>query len=192
VRFLNGPLAQVFFPGREIADAAEVQRRAAEYPYMRLSAWQGMVAWIGQPQWVVKAFNVHTARSPVSASAEMAAQLAPATGGHDADLATPILFSHGLGGHSDIHTVLAYLLAQQGFVVFCLEHEDGAGSYARTETGGVVAYNRPPKATNADEARGYEQKLQTIREFRAPQLRHREKECVWALRWRSCCSWEAR
>jgi hypothetical protein len=39
-----------------------------------------------------------------------------------------VLFSHGLKGSADVYSKIASDLASHGFVVFCLEHEDGSAS----------------------------------------------------------------
>lgn len=78
-----------------------------------------------------------------------------------------VFFSHGLGGNSDVYVKTAADLASYGFVVICLEHEDGSASYAKTEQGQVVEYKKPPFLDYTRD---------NVVNFRAPFLQRRERE----------------
>jgi hypothetical protein len=48
-----------------------------------------------------------------------------------------VLFSHGLGGHRSLYSMLCAELASQGYVVFAAEHADGTASTCRLAGGQV-------------------------------------------------------
>ena len=88
-----------------------------------------------KPKWLMQGFGIHKWHTPCSPTAVPPPPDRSPTGGFPV-----IVFSHGLGGNCDVHTGLAQLFARKGFVVVALEHECGAASYARTETGEVLTY----------------------------------------------------
>lgn len=180
IRFPDGPAAQVFFPAREIDDAEAARKAQKAYPYMRREAFNGLVSWLRKPMFVMKTFGIHLWHTPCSPSAHPLSPMdkgkngvtVPATG-------LPVMiFSHGLGGHSDLHATLGQLMARKGFVVFALEHECRAGSYARRESGTVLTYDRPQELTKEQKKEGYQLYLKLCQEFRRPFLDHRESEYV--------------
>lgn len=84
-----------------------------------------------------------------------------------------IFFSHGLAGNCEVYTKTCMDLASNGFVVVALEHEDGSGSFAKSITGDVVKYQKPPSGLNYTR--------EEVIEFRKPFLQKRENEILNAL-----------
>ena len=168
MRFPDGPAAQVFFPATEIEDADRAAEEKSQYPYMRPEAFDGLVSWLRKPKFIMKSFGIHRWHTPCSPTAT------PIEGGSF----PVILFSHGLGGHSDVHAALSQLLARKGYVVIVFEHECRAASYARTDSGTVLTYDRPRDLTKAERKQGYELYLDICQKFRSPFLEHREQESV--------------
>lgn len=178
VRFPGGPAAQIFFPAHEAGQGVEVTRARKSYPYLRMPALAGIAEWSKKPLWMLKLLGIHKWQSPCSTTA------LPTQVSQGKDSYPVILFSHGLGGNSDIHTCIAQLFCRRGFVVVVVEHECGAASYARTESGQVLHYNRPRELTVEEEESGYSAYLQLCQKFRAPFLRHRENE--WDIIRKNC------
>ena len=56
-----------------------------------------------------------------------------------------LLFSHGIGGNCEIYSQLCADIADAGFVVVALEHEEGSASYAMNSNGDEIFYKFPPK-----------------------------------------------
>ena len=181
IRFPDGPTAQVFFPAREIDDEAAARKAQKAYPYMRREAFDGLVSWLRKPMFVMKTFGIHLWHTPCSPSAHPLSPMDKGDNGTSVpETGLPVMiFSHGLGGHSDLHAALGQLMARKGFVVFALEHECRAGSYARRESGTVLTYDRPPELTKEQKKEGYQLYLKLCQEFREPFLDHRESECVF-------------
>ena len=79
-----------------------------------------------------------------------------------------LLFSHGIGGNCEIYSQLCADIADSGFIVVALEHEDGSASYAMNSNGEEIFYQFPPKDMPYTR--------QNVVKFRKPFLEQRKQE----------------
>jgi platelet-activating factor acetylhydrolase len=158
----RGPLVHAYYPAVTAAPASA--------PYMREEAAKGFASWLG-----LRALSfVFTARLPAVKHGlvrNAPALPAAARGGRRFPV---LVFSHGLGGNSEMYSALCGDLASHGVVVLAIEHEDGSGSYchpAGAET--ALYYKSPPK--------GMAYVRDSVVEFRAPFLAQRRAEVATVL-----------
>lgn len=122
--------------------------------YFRISSVDGLAAWLKLPRWLGRL--VLAGRSHVDHIGEIPKNL------------PVVIFSHGIGGSMELYTQLCRELASVGAVVVAIEHEDGSASFAETESGSTVAFERPPQ--------GMKYSRSEVIRFRAPFLQHRLQE----------------
>lgn len=132
VRVPDGPLAQVFYPCAKMGHAA---RKKYAGKYMRNDAAAGLAAFITLPPVIFsplinKRHHVLNQAPPHPQLVHRAAGKVPV-----------IIFSHGLAGNADMYSITCKDLASQGYVVWAIEHEDASASFARTESGALVAHD---------------------------------------------------
>eukprot|EP00759_Apiculatamorpha_spiralis_P015792 PhF_6_TR22341/c0_g1_i1/m.31633/K01062/PLA2G7, PAFAH; platelet-activating factor acetylhydrolase len=76
-----------------------------------------------------------------------------------------IVFSHGLGGHQHMYSVLAMELVSQGYTVVCPQHLDGSACFALCHEDNLVHYRRPNTKDDKE-----------LKRIRQNQLEHRVQE----------------
>ena len=180
-RFPGSCAAQIYYPTNATADDC-----LGAYSYFRPGALEGMATAVKRPKWVFTSFGLDSAKTPCL-TATRANGMAP----HPAATGLPvILFSPGLFGHCDVHAAIGHMLAKEGYCVIVLEHEGGAASFSRTESGEVLTYKHPPEympdkmykdgddhaTIKAAKRKMYRLFLNFVRGFREPILNKRISE----------------
>ena len=156
----SGTLAQVFYP----ADGRTKQ--AARRAYVRSGVVAGVAHFALTPRVLL---NGALGRAP-HPLAESGAPLPRPAGEPKHPV---VIFLHGLGGNCEIYSAVCSFIASHGYVVVALESEDGSGSFAVTEEGGVLMYRRPPT--------GMAYTHENVASFRRPFLETRAKEVARAV-----------
>jgi len=83
-----------------------------------------------------------------------------------------VIFSHGLMGTLEMYSAFCAGLAERGFIVIAMEHEDGSGLYAENHKGEVLSQKKPPSHLNGVEFYNPE----NVRAFRKPFLEQRVQD----------------
>jgi len=150
-----GAASQIFYPCSE-------QKDASRHSYLRPGAVKGLANWLKLRPALL--FNLALSTHPCSYQAPphilSGSQKYPV-----------IVFSHGLGGTYEVYTQLSRDLASYGFIVIVLEHEDQSGSYAVSEDGKELLFERYQGQ--------YERK--SVVEFRKRFLTHRVNDIKQVL-----------
>ena len=141
------------------------------YKYIRNKAIVGLSQALGVPMIVMRLFGLDRARSPCLTFQKDGTPLPPVQ-----KKLPVIILSHGLFGDCDMHSAYSRQLAQQGWVVVVLEHEDRSASYAKTECGEVLTFAQPDPMPSRDLLECRPRFWDFARNFWGPMLRHRVHE----------------
>lgn len=136
------------------------RRRSPHYPYFRERAVEGVADY---------------SRTNPALLRFLSAKTHPCLMGADPieDARFPIVvFSHGLGGCMEMYTQFCQQIASCGFWVIALEHEDGSGAFAETESGETIPYKRPDDSPYCRDK---------VLNFRRPFLKQRVQEITKTL-----------
>jgi len=121
---------------------------------------------------LLQLFGLDRARSPCLTCLEDGSPPPPV----DKELPV-IVFSHGLFGDLDMHSAYSRQIAEQGWIVVVLEHEDHSASYAKTESGEVLTIARPDPMPTKDQLENHRPTFWPFaRKFWGPMLEHRVLE----------------
>ena len=168
VRFPEGVAAQLYYPTANTC-TNPLQK---SYKYLRRNAIVGLAHAVEVPMALLQLFGLHRARSPCLTCMEDGSTPPPV----DKDLPV-IVLSHGLFGDCDMHSAYSRQIAEQGWVVVVLEHEDHSASYAKTESGEVLTFTRPDPMPTKDQLENCRPTFWPFaRNFWGPMLKHRVQE----------------
>jgi len=93
---------------------------------------------------------------------------------NEAEHKFPVLvFSHGLGGHADVYTVVAEEIASHGYIVVVPTHNDLTAAYNEFPDGRILPY-RPPNSLTDDA-------FETNKVWRNGQIKNRCVEIRWLI-----------
>lgn len=168
VRFHGGVAAQLYYPTKH----SRTNTLQESYRYFRRNAMVGLAQALGVPVAFFQLFGLDRARSPCLTCLEDGSP-PPAV-----DKKLPVIvFSHGLFGDLDMHSAYSRQIAEQGWVVVVLEHEDHSASYAKTETGEVLKIARPDPMPTKDQLENHRETFWPFaRTFWGPMLKQRVLE----------------
>ena len=169
VRFYEGVAAQLYYPTASTSTDTTLQ---TAYKYFRRNAIIGIAQAAEVPMTLLQLFGLDRARSPCLTCLQDGSPPPPV----DKDLPV-IVFSHGLFGDCDMHSAYGRQIAEQGWVVVVLEHEDHSASYAKTESGEVLTFARPDPMPTKDQLDNCRPTFWPFaRNFWGPMLEHRVRE----------------
>ena len=116
-----------------LSDIFEREQKKKKSVYIRDRALFGLSKWLHMPSAAL--FFLRNKSHPLEFE----------EGSPRKDKLPILLFSHGIGGNCEIYSQLCADIADAGFVVVALEHEDGSASYAMNSNGEEIFYKFPPK-----------------------------------------------
>jgi hypothetical protein len=154
----GGPFTQIFYPANPHSVSGSSRRN-----YVRSGVATGIARFAGVPSWLFHMF-MGAADHHLDPELDPLQDLTTTTTTNTYPI---IIFQHGLGGNAEIYSSTCSHLASFGNVVIALESEDGSGSFALTEQGGVVEYKKPPNIAYQRDS---------VVQFRAPFLTKRCSE----------------
>jgi len=153
--------SQIFYPA-----STNKKNNDNDLSYFRNEAILGLADFSGQSSSLLETL-LGEKRHPCLVNAQ------PLEFGNDNNNGFPVvLFSHGLGGCMEMYTQLCQQVASSGMIVVALEHEDGSGCYAKTESGETIFYKRPDNTPYSREK---------VVNFRKAFLQQRVKETMQAI-----------